>query len=97
MAVLAIIWLYGHIAKRYYGKEYTQDGYLLQGHYKCRNLVKRLNINYISERNESKNKILRKFPLYNFRNSFIKFKMMALANFNLKTLTYKTLTYKTLI
>ena len=72
------------MAKRYYGKECTQDGYLLSGHFICRNLVKRLNINYISERNYRKNKIFRKFHLYNFQNSFIKFKMMATANFNLE-------------
>ena len=82
MAVLAIIWLYGHMAKRYYVKECTQDGYLLQGHYKCRNLVKRLYKNYIFEKNESKNKILRKFPLYNSLNPFINFKVMATVNFN---------------
>ena len=65
MAVMAIIWLYGHMSIRYYGMECTQDGYLLQGRYKCRSLVKKFNLNYVSERNESKNKILRKFPLYN--------------------------------
>ena len=59
------------MAKRYYVKECTQDGYLLQGHYKCRNLVKRIYKKYIFERNESKNKILRKFPLYTFWNPFI--------------------------
>ena len=66
MAIMDIIWLYGHIAIRHYGIECTQDGYLLQGRYNCRSLMKKLNLNNISERNESKNKILRKFPLYNF-------------------------------
>ena len=65
--------LYAHMAKRHDGIECTQDGYPLQGHHKCRSLVKRLNIKYISERNESKTKILRKFPLYSFLNPLIKF------------------------
>ena len=57
---------------------------VLQGQYKCRSLVKRLTIKYSSERNESKNKILRKFLLYNFLNPFIKFKIMATVTFNLE-------------
>ena len=66
-----IIWLYSHIAIRHYEMERTQAGYLLQGRYKCRSLVKKLNLNKISERDESKNKMLRKFPLYHSLNPFI--------------------------
>ena len=76
MAIMAIVWLNGHMAIQHYRMECTQDGYLIQGYNKCR-----INIKYISKSNESK----KRFWEYIFHiNTFMKLKMVASNSFNLE-------------
>ena len=69
---MAIIWPYGYTAIWLYGSECCWYGCLWKEHYKCSNLVKKLNWKDHSVRNESQNAPPAYFPLYIFRISPLK-------------------------
>ena len=60
---------------------YGQYGCLSRKQWKCSNLVKTVNWLDFPVKNESTIALMRYFPLYNFRISFIKLKVMAKSNF----------------